>query len=314
MPGRAFGFAAPATSPKRFLHPPAEVVLRAIRTATGAIEMSTPEPAGGRLALFGVRPCDLHAIAIQDRVLGGGEHPDDAYVARRKACFVVVVECQDPAQTCFCTSTESGPGVDGDDPASAVADLVLTEVAGRRFVVRALSRAGGELAESLGLPPAEPDAVMDARARVTAAGEQMAHSIDLTRVRETVLAAPSHQAWEAFGERCLACTNCTLVCPTCFCVSMTEHVDMTDGSATRSREWDSCFSLSFSYLHGGSVRTSTRSRYRQWATHKLVTWLDQFGTPGCVGCGRCITWCPAGIDIRELAESLTRWIPREVKP
>ena len=69
--------------------------------------------------------------------------------------------------------------------------------------------------------------------------------------------------------------------------------------AERWRKWDSCFTLDFSYIHGGSVRTSAAARYRQWLSHKLATWIDQFGSSGCVGCGRCITWCPVGIDITE---------------
>jgi Fe-S oxidoreductase len=90
-----------------------------------------------------------------------------------------------------------------------------------------------------------------------------------------------------------------MVCPTCFCTSVEETNDLTGTESSRSRRWDSCFTMDFSYIHGGSVRNSPKSRYRQWMTHKLSTWVDQFGTSGCVGCGRCITWCPVGIDITE---------------
>ncbi|NJL33712.1 MAG: sulfite reductase subunit A, partial [Chloroflexaceae bacterium] len=106
-----------------------------------------------------------------------------------------------------------------------------------------------------------------------------------------------HKRWEQVAERCLSCANCTMVCPTCFC-STVEDTTALDGShAERWRKWDSCFTVDFSFIHGGTVRRETRTRYRQWMTHKLAAWIDQFGTSGCVGCGRCIVWCPVGIDI-----------------
>ena len=101
----------------------------------------------------------------------------------------------------------------------------------------------------------------------------------------------------------MACGNCTLVCPTCFCATVQDTTDVS-GTVERDREWASCFDVEHSYLHGGSVRETTRARYRQWMTHKLSTWWDQFGTSGCVGCGRCVTWCPVGIDITEEAAAI----------
>jgi sulfhydrogenase subunit beta (sulfur reductase) len=108
-----------------------------------------------------------------------------------------------------------------------------------------------------------------------------------------------HPRWDDVAQRCLSCTNCTMVCPTCFCTTVEDVTDLADEQTERIRKWDSCFTLDFSYVSGGSIRTSPKSRYRQWMTHKLSTWFDQFGTSGCVGCGRCITWCPVGIDITE---------------
>ena len=92
-----------------------------------------------------------------------------------------------------------------------------------------------------------------------------------------------------------------MVCPTCFCSTVVDSSDVTGETATRTKVWDSCFSQEFSYMSGGSVRVSGGARYRQWITHKLAYWHDQFDTSGCVGCGRCITWCPVGIDIRKEA-------------
>jgi ferredoxin len=108
-----------------------------------------------------------------------------------------------------------------------------------------------------------------------------------------------HPRWDEVATRCLSCANCTMVCPTCFCTTVEDVTDLSGEHAERWQRWDSCFTQAFSYVHGGSVRPSTKAKYRQWMTHKLATWLDQFGSSGCVGCGRCITWCPVGIDITE---------------
>jgi sulfhydrogenase subunit beta (sulfur reductase) len=116
--------------------------------------------------------------------------------------------------------------------------------------------------------------------------------------------SPDHPRWDDVARRCLNCANCTLVCPTCFCTTVEDTTDLSGQHAERWRLWDSCFTLGFSYIHGGSVRSSAKSRYRQWLTHKLSNWHDQFDTPGCVGCGRCISWCPAGIDLTEEARAL----------
>ena len=117
-------------------------------------------------------------------------------------------------------------------------------------------------------------------------------------------ASAQSPVWDEVAARCLACTNCTLVCPTCFCTSIEDVSDLPGDLDERHRVWDSCFSMEYSRLHGGAVRTSTGARYRQWMTHKLASWIDQFGTSGCVGCGRCITWCPAGIDLTEEVAAL----------
>src|SRR6185295_19043097 len=123
--------------------------------------------------------------------------------------------------------------------------------------------------------------------------------MDTADIKELLYRNQEHPRWDDVADRCLGCANCTLACPTCFCGSVEDVSDLSGDTAERWRRWDSCFTLDHSYLHGGSVRASIRSRYRQWLTHKVASWIDQFGTSGCVGCGRCITWCPVGIDITE---------------
>ena len=134
---------------------------------------------------------------------------------------------------------------------------------------------------------------------VARAAQRMGRELQIDGLHDLLLRNLEHPRWDEVAARCLACGNCTMVCPTCFCTSVDDITDLSGDSAERVRRWDSCFTMMFSHLHGGSVRTSARSRYRQWLTHKLAAWIDQFGSSGCVGCGRCITWCPAGIDLTE---------------
>jgi ferredoxin len=119
-----------------------------------------------------------------------------------------------------------------------------------------------------------------------------------------------HPRWDDVAARCLSCGNCTQVCPTCFCVNVEDTCDLKATIADRTRVWDSCFVREFSHVHGGNIRPTIRSRYRQWLTHKLASWIDQFGTSGCVGCGRCITWCPVGIDLTEEVKAIREKVQR----
>jgi sulfhydrogenase subunit beta (sulfur reductase) len=280
---------------KRFLFPPHLSIWRARRGVDGALEVQEPEPPP-RYAFVGVRSCDLHAVAIQDRVFMGDRYVDADYEARRRDAFFVAVNCGRAGGTCFCTSMGTGPRVQGGF------DLALTELLdgdGHRFVVEVGSERGAEVLAELDYRAAGADeaAAPDAAAARAAAG--MGRTLDVSDIRDLLQANAEHPRWDEVADRCLSCGNCTLVCPTCFCSTVEDTTDLAGGETEHARLWDSCFTLGHSYVHGGSVRQSGRSRYRQWMTHKLSTWIDQFGTSGCVGCGRCITWCPVAIDITE---------------
>jgi sulfhydrogenase subunit beta (sulfur reductase) len=272
-------------------------------TFAAAADLDAP-----RLALLGVRSCDLHAIGIHDRVLAKRAVPDAAYVRRREHTFIMAVTCSDPGGTCFCVSMGTGPVPDKDF------DLALTELLdedGHRFLVVPGSNRGKDVLDELGLRAADDEVMFatctdnDAAREVgAAAARRMGRSLETDGLRDLLYESAEHPQWDDVASRCLACTNCTLVCPTCFCTSVEDVSDLSGTETERWRVWDSCFTSDFSYLHGGSVRASVASRYRQWATHKLASWVDQFGTSGCVGCGRCITWCPAAIDLTKEVAAL----------
>ncbi|MDX2003907.1 MAG: 4Fe-4S dicluster domain-containing protein [Meiothermus sp.] len=290
-----FGYTVGPDSWKKFLHPP---VLRLFSTerADGGFNVQAELEAVPRYAFIGVRACELRAIAIQDKVFLGGPYQDPHYKARREQAFIVAVNCGHAGNTCFCASVGSGP------KATAGFDLALTELIeeGRHYFVGEVgSGLGAEVLGEITHRPATPYEQSRADAVVTATAQHMGRSLETGGVKELLYQNLEHPRWEAVAERCLSCGNCTQVCPTCFCTAVEDHTDLAGQKAERTRRWDSCFTADFSYLHGGSVRVSTRARYRQWLTHKLATWQDQFGSLGCVGCGRCITWCPVGIDLTQ---------------
>ena len=292
-----FGYAVGPTSWKRYLFPP-RVRLWSATQGEDGLEVEE-EPVDGRpLAFLGVRACELSAIAIQDRVFLGGGFADRDYAARREGVFFVAVNCHEPGGTCFCASMDTGPTV---DKAPIGYDLVLTELleAGHRFLVDAGTPAGEEVLAELGGREAEDADLRAAAAQAESATARMGRQMDTHDIRDLLRDNLEHPRWDDVAERCLTCGNCTLACPTCFCSAVEDASDLDGRRAERTRVWDSCFSVDYSYIHGGAIRQTPRARYRQWMTHKLGTWHDQFGSSGCVGCGRCITWCPVGIDITE---------------
>ena len=276
---------------KAFLFPPRTTILEVLRVRD-SWQASVPEPPRVLRAVIGVRSCDLHALAIQDRVFIGGAFQDPEYAARREGLFLVAVNCGRSAPTCFCVSMNTGPAV------AAGADLILTELADG-FVVQVGTEAGGKSIAGLVTRECTPQELAAARAVPQSAAAQQTRRINLATVHDTLMNNLEHPRWHDVASRCLACANCTMVCPTCFCSTVNEVNDLATEKTVRERVWESCFNEAHSWTGGGAVHPTTKSRYRQWLTHKLATWIDQFGSSGCVGCGRCITWCPVGIDLTE---------------
>ncbi len=296
-----FGYAAGPQSWKRYLHP-AEVRLWSAERRGGTFQILNNEMRPKhRYALLGVRACDLAAIKLQDRVLIGDKYRDAIYEGLRQDVFIVAVQCTRSAATCFCASMGTGPR------AQSGFDLALTELigpGGHRFVVQTGSNRGVEVLADLQTGPAADADLREAEAAVERASVEQMRSIDTAGIKDLLYQNFDHPRWDNVAARCLTCANCTMVCPTCFCTAVEDVTYVSSDQAERWRRWDSCFTLSFSYIHGGNVRTSGKARYRQWMTHKLASWIDQFGTSGCVGCGRCIAWCPVGIDITEEARAI----------
>ena len=275
-----FGFAVGQQSWKQFLFPPHQALWQLSREGSGfrIIPQAEEDP---QFAFIGVRSCELQAMAVQDRVFLQGAHVDPAYRARREQAFIVALNCGHQEKgTCFCVSMGTGPRV------TMGFDLALTELLpgdDHCFVVETGTVRGAEIIREVPQRTARPREI-DAAARVVAAvAGNMGRALDPAGIKEALYGNYEHPRWDEVATRCLNCGNCTMVCPTCFCHTLEDSMDLTGTVAERRRHLDPCFTVDFSYLHGGSIRTSPKSRYRQWLTHKLATWIDQFGWFGVCG-------------------------------
>lgn len=299
-----FGYVLGSHSWKTFLHLPARDLWQAERNGNGfALREETNSPPF-KFAFIGVRSCDLHAITIQDKILMEGPYIDATYTARREGTFIVAVNCRQSSETCFCASVGTGP------KATSGFDLSLIEIlrsdAGPKqshhyFEVEVGTELGAQILQDVPFRILHKNEAVGERILTATTNTMLTKGtrINIDGLKNVLYGNYEHPHWDEIASRCLTCGNCTMICPTCFCTSVEDFTDLDGKHAERWQKWDSCFTLDFSYIHGGIVRGSPKARYRHWLMHKFATWIDQFGTLGCVGCGRCAVWCPVGINIAE---------------
>lgn len=297
-----FSFSHGPHSFKTFLNPAVQELARFRRTRRGVFA-ETVGTAEKPLAFIGVRACDIAALRLLDKVFLDGFVRDHAYWQRRRDIIIIAVNCLYPGANCFCDSMGTGPEV------TSLFDIALTEI-GDCFLVEAGTATGQRLIEGMPASEVKDSDLEEKAARILDCRKNMKKSMETEDLPGVLYRNMEHPRWAEIARRDLECGNCTMVCPTCFCNSAYDVLPVAEISGSlkewvvvRTRKWDSCFSKNFAKVHGGNFRRSRKARYRHWMTHKLGYWIDQFGSPGCVGCGRCITWCPVGIDItRELEE------------
>lgn len=285
---------------KPLLFTPREKLWSSQRSADGQIAFKTAETGLVPLAIIGARACDVAAMKIQDQHFLQQQYVDPYYQARRKNLLIVAVNCSRPADTCFCHSTGDGPFVDNSIDSGA--DIVLTELQ-HGFLISAGTDQGEEILLKLSLLDSTKEQLAESESIAANAANQK-RQLPAIDIRTQLMEELDNDAWHNIAARCLSCGNCTAVCPTCFCHSENDVAELDGNTSSHFRDWDSCFSQGHSYIHGITIRSETSQRYRQWLTHKFSSWHDQYGRSGCVGCGRCITWCPVGIDVTESIKQL----------
>ncbi|MEW9798326.1 4Fe-4S dicluster domain-containing protein [Alteromonas sp. CYL-A6] len=285
---RCFRWNSTPQSFKPWLFKPSQTLWQATPVSDG-FRFTQTEPEATPLAFFGVRSCDIAALYLQDKHFMHGPYADPWYSAQRKQLFIVAVNCAQANDTCFCVSTGDGP------QALFGYDIVLDEL-DDGYLIEANSERGTTLLATLPLHKATERQREQAAAQLQAASQQsrtMPGPEALLRLADHL----DDAQWLEIAERCLACGNCTSVCPTCFCAKQESEEDIRSGDYAQVRYWDSCFSEKHGHIAGKNIRGEISQRYRQWVLHKLVTWQSQYQRSGCVGCGRCVSWCPAAIDL-----------------
>ena len=291
-----FDFIPGSQSWKQFLFPPRTDLFTA-RKESGKWKIEEVQKSPTNYALIGVRSCELAAIEVQDRVFLRADFTDPLYRARREGLFILAVNCMHPNENCFCTSMGTGP------VHNTGYDLCITELEDI-FLMQVGSELGRSLLSNRNFDLPSAYVQKHAADAIENASQSVTRTLITDNMPELLMESLESDRWIDISKRCLSCANCTQVCPTCFCWDAIDVPDLTSRTAHRERVWDSCFNLQYSYMAGGNTRPTIRSRYRQWLTHKLSTWKDQFGVLGCVGCGRCITWCPVAIDLTAEIHSL----------
>ena len=300
--GSYFNFVVGPQSWKKFLYPSIQKLFTAYYK-NNKLEIEREEDTKTKYAFIGVRACEINSIEIQDRVFFGGEFQNSKYKTLRKNSLIIAVNCSKAGSNCFCTSMGTGPEV------KSGYDILLTEILNENehyFLIEIGSERGNEIVSEVNTRDSNEIDLERKHQVIQKTISQIQKHLDTENLKEILLKNFENPLWDEVAKRCLACGNCTMVCPTCFCMTVEDYTDLQKTKAERIQKWDSCFTLEYSYIHGGSVRVSIGSRYRQWLTHKLASWHEQFGTSGCVGCGRCITWCPVGIDITEEATKIRK--------
>ncbi|TCS40122.1 4Fe-4S dicluster domain-containing protein [Reinekea marinisedimentorum] len=285
---RYFAWPNGAQGIKPWLYRSRELLWRAEQTEQGFV-FNRPEVNAEPIAFIGARACDLAALQLQDLHFMYGDYPDPFYSAHRNALFIVGVNCSHTGNTCFCASTGDGPEIQSGF------DLLLDEL-DDGFIVRFGSEKGLKIFEQLELTPVSAEGHVDAKAQIAEVIAAQERALLHENMHANIFSNLDDREWDSVAEKCLACGNCTMVCPTCFCHREVEVQALDGKSSQHIREWDSCFNQDHSYIHGITIRDETRLRYRQWMSHKLGSWRDQYDRTGCTGCGRCISWCPAAID------------------
>ena len=285
-------------APKNLFFPRSETLMQYTRTEKG-MEIAGVGKAVPEAVLFGVRPCDARSFALLDMLFDQEQYKDPYYIARRQLTTIIALACvHPPYAACFCTSV-------GGSPFSTEAiDVLLTDL-GDTYLAEFLSDKGRNLLTYFGDTKADEADAKQKETIAAQAASAIKSQIPAKEIKPWLDANFEHPFWNTIHQKCLACGTCTYLCPTCHCFDITDEVKGADGK--RIRNWDSCMYWLFTKeTSGHNPRSSQKERWRQRLMHKFRYYVDNFGAISCVGCGRCVLYCPVNIDIRKIVEDISK--------
>ncbi|MDY6874054.1 MAG: 4Fe-4S dicluster domain-containing protein [Chloroflexota bacterium] len=271
--------------PKALFLPQSETMMRynrRLNRSEGGQEEIKPR------LIWGIRPCDAKASSLLDTVFYTEDDGDPYWIAKRDASVLVGMGCTEPCQTCFCTTVGGGPfNTDG-------LDALVTEL-GDEYYIETLTDKGERLFAELPIASEEQqEQVQTLQSKVKGAMEPVFETDNLKEHLDDIFGS---DYWDTIAESCLGCGVCTFLCPTCFCFDIVDEVQRSE----RVRNWDTCmFRIYSQEASGHNPRPTRKERTRQRIMHKYSYWLDHIGEIGCTGCGRCVRYCPVGLDIRAM--------------
>lgn len=251
--------------------------------------------------LFGVRPCDARAFTMLDKVFSWEDTEDPYYLGRRRSTTVISLACNEPGAACFCTSVGGAP----DDVAGS--DVVAVDL-GEKVLLRGVTDRGEALLKEFagGAKPAE-DSEVEAGEQAAERARKQLPAVRIPADLAGLKALFDSDVWEEFALTCLGCGACTYTCPTCHCFDITD--EHRRGVGHRVRSWDTCaFPLFTLHGSGHNPRPAKNTRVRQRVLHKFLYCAENFDEAFCVGCGRCVSNCPTGIDIRRILERVVELV------
>jgi len=235
--------------------------------------------------IFGIRSCDLHAIGTLDKLFLEFYGYDLLYRNKRNTTFTIGLSCAEAAETCFCGSMNTHIPDFFDLFFWEKKDGYFVEIGSARWEKLLHKKFFESTSEKKGSNPKCPV------------------SLDTKNIDSLLMKNFGHVVWEKEAEKCLSCSSCTQICPTCYCFLVLDNF-LKNGDSERYREWDSCQLQRFSKIHGAIFRKTRKSRLRQFVMHKLSYFKEDHGIHLCVGCGRCIKACPAKISLVDIAKTI----------
>ena len=274
--------------PRKFFLPPREATF-AFDARDGYRDLL--REAAVRRVLFGVHAYDIFGLNILDRVFAEGKFADPYYIARRQNTAIIGIDFQ-PDDKHFARSMNA-------DFVDSGFDLFLSDI-GDHFLVLVGTSRGDDMVVMSGCLLEQPTEADFAEYKRRSGLRRAAYhtQVELGDLPEILEMEYHSQVWDDVATRCLSCGSCSMVCPTCYCFDVNDEVGLEGRSGQRIRSWDSCLFKTHALVAGGeNFRQSRASRIKFRFYHKQRGFVAEYGRPSCVGCGRCATACPAGIDI-----------------